>query len=162
MSSASKPDSHSRGYATVTPYLTIRGAADAIAFYARAFGAVELSRMQGPGGKLMHAEIKIGDSILMMSDEFPEMGGKGGPQTLGGTTVAMCITVEGDIDAAYARAVEAGATPTMPLADMFWGDRYGQLVDPFGHAWAMTKQVEVLSSEEIERRAAAAFSGPKP
>jgi uncharacterized glyoxalase superfamily protein PhnB len=149
------------GYHTVTPYLTVRGAANAIEFYKKAFGAQELARMPGPDGRLMHAEIKIGDSIVMLGDEFPEMGSKGGPLTLGGTATGLLLYVA-DVDAAFARAVDAGGKVTMPLADMFWGDRYGKLVDPFGHEWSMATHKEDISHEEMSRRAAAAFAPPQP
>ncbi|MCC6553071.1 MAG: VOC family protein [Polyangiaceae bacterium] len=158
---ASTANPNQRKYASVTPYLTIRGAAQAIEFYKKAFGAADVSRMPTPDGRIMHAEIKIGDSIIMLSDEFPEMGGEGGPQSLGGSPVTLHLQIDGDIDAAFARAVAAGAKVKMPLADMFWGDRYGALTDPFGHEWAMAKHIEVVSPEEMARRGAAAFSRPK-
>jgi len=143
------------GYHTITPYLTIRGAAQAIEFYKKAFGAEELSRMTAPDGRLGHAELRIGDSIFMLGDEFPEMGGKG-PQTLGGTPVGLFLYVN-DVDAAFARATAAGAKVTMPLADMFWGDRYGKLADPFGHEWSLGTHKEDVKPEEMARRAEEAF-----
>jgi PhnB protein len=139
------------GYHTLTPSLTIRGATDAIDFYKRAFGAVELMRMPGSGGKLMHAEIRIGDSVLMLSDEFPDMGGKS-PQALGGSPVYLFVYVD-DVDAVFKRAVDAGAQVRMPLADMFWGDRFGRVVDPFGHEWGLATHKEDLTPQEIAKRA---------
>jgi uncharacterized glyoxalase superfamily protein PhnB len=147
-------------YGSVTPALTVRGGSDAIAFYQKAFGARELSRMPGPGGKLMHAEIKIGDSIVMLSDEFPEMGSRS-PLTVGGTSTTIMLYVK-DVDAAFRRAVEAGATVTMPLADQFWGDRYGGLVDPFGHQWALATHKEDLSPKEMMRRMEAFMARQPP
>jgi PhnB protein len=145
------------GYRTVTPYLTVKGAAQAIEFYKRAFGARESERMTGPDGKsVMHAEIQIGDSLVMLSDEFPQMGSRS-PQTLGGTTAAIFLYVP-DVDAAFQQAVDAGAKAIMPPADMFWGDRFGKLVDPFGHHWAMATHKEDLSDEEIRKRGAAAMA----
>ena len=138
---------------SVTPSLTVRGGSDAIAFYVKAFGAKELARMPGPDGKLMHAELRIGDSMIMLADEFPEMGTRS-PQTVGGTSTTLMIYVK-DVDAAFRRAVEAGAKVTMPLADQFWGDRYGQLSDPFGHNWAMGTHKEDVSPKEMVRRMAA-------
>jgi PhnB protein len=145
------------GYRTVTPYLTVKGAAQAIEFYKRAFGARESERMTGPDGKsVMHAEIQIGDSLVMLSDEFPQMGSRS-PQTLGGTTAAIFLYVP-DVDAAFQQAVDAGAKAIMPPADMFWGDRFGKLVDPFGHEWAMATHKEDLAPEEIRKRGAAAMA----
>lgn len=145
------------GYHTVTPYLTIRGAAQALDFYKRAFGAEELCRMPGPDGKsIMHAEIKIGDSVIFLSDEFPDMGSRS-PQSLGGTTGYLHIYVE-DVDAAFKQAVTAGAQVQMPVADMFWGDRFGKLADPFGHEWGLSTHKEDLTPEEIGQRAQAYFS----
>lgn len=145
------------GYRTVTPYLTIKGAAQAIDFYKRAFGAQEGERMTGPDGQsVMHAEIKIGDSLVMLSDEFPQMGGRS-PQTLGGTTASIFLYVP-DVDTAFKRALDAGAKAIMAPADMFWGDRFGKLVDPFGHEWAMATHKEDLSPEEIRKRGAAAMA----
>ncbi len=136
------PDMH-----TLTPYLVCRGAADAIAFYVRAFGAVELARLPGPDGRLMHAMVRIGDSPLMLVDEYPEQGCVG-PQALKGSPVTLHLYVP-DVDATVARAVAAGARVTMPVADMFWGDRYGRLEDPFGHQWSVATHVRDLSPEEI-------------
>jgi PhnB protein len=145
------------GYRTVTPYLTVKGAAHAIDFYARAFGAQEVERMTGPDGKsVVHAEVRIGDSLVMLSDEFPQMGSRS-PQTLGGTTTSIFLYVS-DVDTAFKRAVDAGAKAIMAPADMFWGDRFGKLVDPFGHEWAMATHREDLSPEEIRQRGAAAMA----
>jgi PhnB protein len=139
------------GYHTVTPYLTVKGAAQAIEFYKRAFGAQEVERMPGPDGKsVMHAELKIGDSIVMLSDEFPQMGTRS-PQTLGGSSGYLFLYVS-DVDAAFKRAVDAGAKATMPPADMFWGDRFAKVSDPFGHEWGMATHKEDLSPEEIRKR----------
>lgn len=138
------------GHHTVTPGLTVRDAARAIEFYKRAFGAVEKGRMNGPGGMIVHAEIKIGDSIVFLGDEMPGMGNPS-PQKLGGTTVALHIYTE-DVDAMYKRAIEAGATERMPLADQFWGDRYGQVTDPFGHAWGIATHKEDLTEAQMMER----------
>jgi PhnB protein len=143
------------GYRTVTPYLTVHDAAGAIDFYRRALGAQEIDRIASPDGKrVMHAEIRIGDSVVMLSDEFPQMGPRS-PQTLGGTTGSILLYVP-DVDAAFQRAIDAGAKALLPPADMFWGDRFGKLVDPFGHEWGMATHTEDLSPEEIRARAAAA------
>jgi PhnB protein len=141
------------GYHTVTPYLSVRGASRALAFYARAFGAVELFRMSGPGDSILHAEMKIGDSIVMLGDEAPQMGATA-PQTIGGSAVSLLLYVP-DVDASFARATQAGCTAQVPPTDMFWGDRYCKLQDPFGHLWAIATHKEDVSPEEIGRRAAA-------
>ena len=138
------------GYHTITPYLVCQGAADAIAFYTAAFGATETVRMPGPGGNVMHAELRIGSSMLMLSDENPERGALS-PQTVGGSPVSIFIYTE-DVDAVFARAVEAGAKGVAPPTDMFWGDRFAQLVDPFGHSWAIATHKEDVSGEEMEKR----------
>jgi PhnB protein len=140
------------GYHTITPYLTVRGAAQAIEFYKKAFGAEEIYRRATPDGRILHAELRLGDSIFMLGDEFPEMGGRGGPLALGGTAVGLFLYVT-DVDGAFARAIAAGAKVTMPLADMFWGDRYGKLIDPFGHEWALATHKEDVGPEEMDRRA---------
>jgi uncharacterized glyoxalase superfamily protein PhnB len=137
------------GMHTVTPHLVCAGAAEAIEFYKRAFGAVEAARLPGPQGKLMHAMIRIGDSAVMLVDEFPEMGALS-PTSLKGSPVTIHLYVE-DVDATVARAVKAGAKITMPVADMFWGDRYGQLVDPFGHRWSVGTHVRDVSPEEMRQ-----------
>lgn len=145
------------GYHSVTPYLIIKDAAKALEFYAKAFGAEELMRFPGPGGKVMHAEIKIGDSPLMMADEFPDMGHLG-PSTRGGTTVSLMLYVR-DVDAAFDRAVKAGATVVRPVKDQFYGDRSGTLNDPFGHQWTISTHVEDVSPEEMQRRLQAGGTG---
>jgi uncharacterized glyoxalase superfamily protein PhnB len=141
------------GMHMLTPHLVCRDAAAAIAFYQKAFGAVELARLPGPQGKLMHALLRIGDSPLMLVDEFPDWGALG-PQSLKGSPVTLHLYVE-DVDAAVERAVAAGARLTMPVADMFWGDRYGTLEDPFGHHWSIATHVRDLSPEEIQAAAKA-------
>ena len=145
------------GYHTVTPYLMVRGADRAIEFYKRAFGAEELMRMPGPDGKsIMHAEIKIGDSRIFLSEEFPEMGCRS-PQSLGGTASSLHLYIE-DVDAAFKRAVAAGAQVKMPVGDMFWGDWFGKLIDPFGHEWGMATHTEDLTHQDIGKRAEAFFA----
>ena len=138
------------GFHSITPYLVVKGASDAIEFYKRAFGAVEEYRLNSPDGKsIVNAEIKIGDSVVMLSDEFPQ-GSCRSPRTIGGTTVMMHIYTE-DVDRAFNQAVAAGATVMMPVMDMFWGDRYGQLVDPFGHFWSIATHKQNLTPEQIEK-----------
>ena len=137
------------GMRTVTPHLVCAGAAEAIEFYKRAFGAVEAARLPGPQGKLAHAMIRIGDSAVMLVDEVPEMGALS-PSSLKGSPVTIHLYVD-DVDATVARAVKAGAKITMPVADMFWGDRYGQLVDPFGHRWSVGTHVRDVSTEEMRQ-----------
>ena len=145
------------GYRTVTPYIVVKGAAQAIDFYKKAFGAKEGDRMTGPDGRtVMHAEIDIGDSKVMLSDEFPQMGGRS-PQTLGGTTGSIFLYVQ-DVDTAFKRATDAGAKAVMPPTDMFWGDRFAKLSDPFGHEWAMATHKEDLSHDEIAKRGKAAMA----
>lgn len=143
------------GYHTITPSLTIRDCAKAIEFYQEAFGAEERMRAPGPDGSVWHAEIQIGDSVVMLNDEFPEQGAHG-PQALGGSPVGMWVYVE-DVDQAFERAVDAGAEVSMPPADMFWGDRMGALVDPFGHKWTLATHVEDVSPEEMKERQKAAM-----
>ncbi|MDE1899377.1 MAG: VOC family protein [Xanthomonadaceae bacterium] len=143
------------GMHSLTPHLVCRDAAQAIDFYNRAFGAIERFRLPAPDGKLIHACVQIGDSQLFLVDEMPAMGALG-PQALKGSPVTLHLQVE-DADAVFARAVAAGATVTMPLADMFWGDRYGQLQDPFGHRWSVATHVRDLSPEQIRAAAAAAM-----
>ncbi len=138
------------GYHTVTPYLIVRGAARAIDFYKTAFGATELFRMPMPDGRLGHAEIRISGSIVMLADEFPERNVKG-PQSLGGTSVGISVYVE-DCDASFNRAVAAGAKVEQPLADKFYGDRSGTLLDPYGHKWTFSTHVEDVSPEEMNTR----------
>jgi len=143
-----------KGFHTVTPYLVCAGAANAIEFYRRAFGAVELLRVPTPDGKLLHASIQIGDSIIMLNDEFPEMGSVG-PKARNGSSVAIHLFVE-DADASFERALNAGAVVKMPLQDMFWGDRYGQLEDPFGHSWSIATHQRELTHEQIQEAARSA------
>ena len=133
---------------TVTPHLVCAGAADAIEFYKKAFGAEEIIRLPGPDGKIMHACLKIGDSAIMLADEFPAFGSRG-PKALGGSPVTIHLNVD-DADAFAGRAADAGAKITMPVADMFWGDRYGQLEDPFGHRWSVAHHVRDMTAEEIQ------------
>jgi PhnB protein len=145
------------GYHTATPYLIIKGAADAIEFYKKAFGATELFRFPAPDGKIGHAEIKIGDSPIMLADEYPDMGYKG-PKSLGGSPVSLMIYVE-DVDTVFNRAVDGGATVKEAVSDKFYGDRIGTLVDPFGHIWHVSTHKEDVSLEEMEKRAKAASAG---
>ncbi len=145
------------GYRTVTPYLVCRGAAGAIDFYKRAFGAKEKMRMLGPGGKVSHAELQIGDSRLMLGDEWPEMGAKS-PETLGGSAQSVFLYVK-NVDAFTGKAVAAGAAVVMPVQDMFWGDRYGKLKDPFGHEWSVATHKEDLTPKQMAKRAQAAMGG---
>ncbi|TMH66836.1 MAG: VOC family protein [Betaproteobacteria bacterium] len=140
------------GYHNITPYLIVRNAAAAIDFYKKAFNAVELMRFPGPGGKIMHAEVKIGDSPVMLADEMPEEGHVG-PQTLGGVGVSMMLYVE-DVDTRFAQAIAAGATIKRPVQDQFYGDRNGTLVDPFGHVWSIGTHKEDVPMEEMQRRMA--------
>ncbi len=149
-----------KGYHVVTPSIVVRGADKAIEFYKKAFGAKELNRMAGPEGKVMHAEIKIGDSIVMLSDEFPAMGSSS-PETVGGISASMLIYTK-DADALFNQALSAGAKVSMPLADMFWGDRYGRVKDPFGHDWQIATHKENVTPKEMARRAATMMSGPPP
>ena len=145
------------GSRSVTPHLICAGAADAIEFYKKAFGAEEMIRMPGTQGRLLHACIRIGDSNVMLVDEMPEWGALG-PKALKGSPVTMHLYVE-DVDAAIARAVAAGATVAMPAADMFWGDRYGKIVDPFGHHWSLATHIRDMTADEM-KDAAAKFCNP--
>jgi PhnB protein len=138
------------GYHTATPYLTLNDCASAIEFYKKAFNAQELMRMEGPGGKIGHAEIKIGDSAIMLADEMPR-GGSRSPKSLGGTTSGIFLYVT-DVDASFKQAVDAGAKADMPPTDMFWGDRFGSLTDPFGHSWSMATHKEDVAPEEMKKR----------
>ena len=140
------------GYHSVTPSLIVRDAAKAIAFYQAAFGAEELGRMAGPGGAIMHAEIRIGDSIVMLGEENMEWGTKS-PLSTNGNPGSLHLYVP-DADAAFARAVEAGATVRYPLEDAFWGDRYGKVTDPFGHEWGIATRVKEMTPQEMERAGA--------
>ena len=139
------------GMHTVTPHLVCAGAADAIEFYKKAFNANEMARMPGPQGKLIHACLRIGDSPVMLVDEFPEWGALG-PKSRGGSSVTIHLQVQ-DVDAVLAQAVAAGAKITMPVADMFWGDRYGKVEDPFGHSWSVATHLRDVSPEEMQQAA---------
>jgi PhnB protein len=141
------------GYHTVTPYLIINGAVQALEFYKRAFGAAETVRMPDPKGRIAHAEMKIGDSMIMLADEHHEMGHRG-PRTLGGTSVSILLYVP-DVDTVFDRAIKAGAKSQRPVADQFYGDRMGTLEDPFGHVWTIGTHIEDVSAEEMKRRMAA-------
>jgi uncharacterized glyoxalase superfamily protein PhnB len=147
------------GYHTITPHLVIKGAAEAIEFYKQAFGAEELCRMPMPGAngqvKLGHAELQIGDSRLFLADEFPDYGSVG-PNGSSPVSIHLYVT---DADAVFDQAVAAGATVSMPLADQFWGDRYGKLIDPFGHHWSIATHLEDPTPEQMKERMAAAFGG---
>jgi PhnB protein len=140
------------GYHSVTPYLMVRDAARAMAFYRDAFGATEVMRFAGPDGRIAHAEVKIGDSHVMLADELPDQGFVG-PQTLGGAGVSLMLYVN-DVDATFAKALAAGATVRRPVADQFYGDRMGTLVDPYGHVWSIGTHREDVSVEEMQRRMA--------
>ena len=143
------------GMHSLTPHIVCAGAAEAIEFYKKAFGAVELLRVPGAQGKLMHAAIRIGDSVMMLVDEFPEWGSFG-PKSLKGTPVTLHLYVD-NVDAAVEQAVGAGAKITMPVEDMFWGDRYGQVEDPFGHRWSIATHMRDVSPEELQEAAKKAF-----
>ena len=149
-----------KGYHTVTPSIFVAGAARAIDFYKKALGAEEKSRFPSPDGTIMHAEIKIGDSIIMLADEMPEQGGKS-PKSYGGTPVSFFIYQE-NVDAAWKRAVDAGGRPVMPLADQFWGDRAGCLEDPFGHKWWLAQHIKDMTPEELRQAAESFFSQMQP
>jgi PhnB protein len=144
------------GYHTVTPYLAVDDAAQAIEYYKKAFGAKERMRMGAPDGKIGHAELEIGDSLVMLSDPFPQSSVRP-PKELGGTSAGVFLYVE-DVDAVVKRAVDAGATVTMEVADQFWGDRFGTVADPFGHSWSISTHVEDLTPEEIAERGKAAMA----
>lgn len=141
-----------QGMHTLTPHIVCEGASDAIAFYKKAFNAEELARLPGPNGKVMHAAIRIGDSVLMLMDDFPEWGSLG-PRALKGSPVTLHLYVK-DVDAAMKQAADAGATVAMPVADMFWGDRYGQVVDPYGHRWSIATHKFDYTPEEIQQNMA--------
>lgn len=148
------------GYHTITPYISVRNASDAIAFYKKAFGAEELVRMDMPGNKVGHAELRIGDSRFMLADEFPEMPDalSKSPQALGGTTMAFNVYVP-DVDARFQRAIDAGGKVKRPIKDQFYGDRSGTLEDPFGHVWIISTHTEDVSPEEMKERMAAMPQG---
>lgn len=142
-----------KGYHVVTPYLIINDAAQALDYYKKVFGAKEVMRFVGPGGKVMHAEIKIGDSIVMLSDEMAPKGALS-PHSLGGTSVSLMLYVE-DVDASFQKAIAAGGKEKRPLADQFYGDRTGTLIDPFGHVWTLATHVEDVEPDEVRKRAEA-------
>lgn len=139
------------GFHTTTPSIVVNNSKDAIEFYKKAFDAREIYQMPTPDGKTMHAMIQIGDSFVMMSDEFPQMGALS-PTTVGGTSTTIHLYVE-DADKIYAKAIESGATPAMPIMDAFWGDRYGSVIDPFGHSWAIATHKVDMSPEEMQKAA---------
>jgi PhnB protein len=146
------------GFHSLTPHIVCKDAGQAIDFYERAFGAQEVFRLTAPDGSLIHASLRIGNSMLMLADECPPMGAYG-PKKLGGSPVTIHLSVA-DVDTSFARALAAGATPQMPVTEMFWGARYGVLKDPFGHSWSIATQVKNLSHEEIEAGLAAAMREP--
>ncbi|HZI36673.1 MAG TPA: VOC family protein [Acidimicrobiia bacterium] len=145
------------GYPRITPYLCVDGAAAAIDFYTSVLGATERMRMPGPDGKLGHAELQLGDAVIMLADEYPDMDVRG-PKSIGGTPVTVHVYVE-DVDDVFARAVQAGATPLRPVEDQFYGDRSGQFEDPFGHRWNVATHVEDVPADEMAKRAAAVMEG---
>ena len=144
------------GYHTVTPYLAVDDAAQAIEYYKRAFGAKERVRMDAPDGKIGHAELEIGDSLVMLSDPFPQSSTKP-PKEIGGTSASVFLYVE-DVDSVVQDAIDAGATITMPVENQFWGDRFGSVTDPFGHSWSIATHVEDVPPEEMAERAKAAMA----
>jgi PhnB protein len=144
------------GYHSVQPYLAVDDAAKAIDWYKQAFGATERFRMNGPGGTIGHAELQIGDSVVMLSDPFPQASTKP-PKELGGTSSSVMLYVE-DVDGTVKQAVDAGATVTMEVSDQFWGDRFGSVTDPFGHSWGIATHVEDVPPDEMEKRAADAMA----
>ena len=145
------------GYPRVIPYLAIAGANEAIDFYTNVLGFKERMRMPGPDGKVGHAELELGDSMLMLADEFPDMGNKG-PKSIGGSPVTVSLYVE-NVDDVFKRAIAAGATEISPLSDQFYGDRTGAFEDPFGHRWHVASHVEDVSPEEMEKRSAEMMQG---
>jgi len=144
------------GFSSITPHLVIKECDKAIDFYKKAFDAQEIYRSLMPDGRIMHAMIQVGNSFVMMADEFPDMGAKG-PKTIGGTSVSLHLYTE-DADKLFNQAIAAGATQIMPINDMFWGDRYGQILDPFGHSWAIATHKNDVSPEEMEKAAKEMFS----
>jgi PhnB protein len=140
------------GFHTIQPGLVVRNAVQAIDFYKKALGAQEISRLPGPDGKIMHAELRIGDSVFFLSEENPNMGFVKSPQSLGGSTVSINVYVS-DVDHVFKQALSSGAKETMPVADQFWGDRYGSVTDPFGYVWGIATHKENLSNDEIQKRA---------
>ena len=154
MAKTAQPVPH--GYHTVTPSLVVAGAAKAIEFYKKALGAEEKTRFPAPDGSIMHAEIRIGDSVVMLGDEMPEQGGRG-PKSYGGTPVTLFIYRD-NVDAAWKKAVDAGAKVVMPLADQFWGDRGGCIEDPFGHRWWLSQHVKDMNQKELQQAAEEFFA----
>ncbi len=144
-----------KGYHTATPYLIVNDGNRALDFYKKAFGATAITKMDGPPGKIAHAEFKIGDSMIMLSDEMP--GGGKSPQSLGGSAVSIFLYVE-NADSVFNQAVSGGAKADMPPQDMFWGDRFGKLTDPFGHVWCIATHIEDIAPEEMKKRADAAMA----
>ncbi len=149
-----------KGHHSVTPSIMVAGAARAIDFYKKALGAEELSRFPGPDGSIMHAEIRIGDSPIMLGDEMPEQGAKG-PKAYGGTPVSLFVYLD-NVDAAWKRAIDAGGKQIMPLADQFWGDRAGCFEDPFGHRWWLAQHIKDMTPEELRQAADQFFSQMQP
>jgi uncharacterized glyoxalase superfamily protein PhnB len=156
---AKKAQAVPTGYHTVTPSLVVADAAKAIEFYKKALGAEELMRFPGPDGSIMHAEIRIGDSTIMLGDEMPDQGVRG-PRSIGGTPVGFFVYGD-NVDAAWKRAIDAGAREVMPLADQFWGDRTGCLEDPFGHRWWLAQHLRDLTPDELQKAAEEFFSQPQ-
>jgi PhnB protein len=146
------------GYPRVIPYLSVQGGSDAIEFYTQVLGATERMRMPAPDGKIGHAELEIGDSVIMLADEFPDMGANKSPKTIGGTPVTVMVYVE-DVDAVYQKALDNGASAINKVEDQFYGDRSGSFEDPFGHHWYVASHVEDVPPEEMAKRAAAAMGG---
>jgi PhnB protein len=149
-----------KGHHSVTPSIMVAGAARAIDFYKKALGAEEVSRFPGPDGSIMHAEIRIGDSPIMLGDEMPEQGAKG-PKAYGGTPVSLFVYLD-NVDAAWKRAIDAGGKQIMPLADQFWGDRAGCFEDPFGHRWWLAQHIKDMTPEELRQAADQFFSQMQP
>jgi PhnB protein len=145
------------GYPQVTPYLSVAGAAAAIEFYGKVLGTTERMRMAGPDGRVGHAELELGGSVIMLADEYPDMGSRS-PKTLGGTPVTIHVYVQ-DVDSVFDRAIKEGATSLRPVENQFYGDRAGQFEDPFGHRWNVATHVEDVPPEEMDKRAAEAMSG---
>ncbi|MBZ5496549.1 MAG: VOC family protein [Acidobacteriia bacterium] len=154
---AGKVKSVPEGMHSITPHLVVRNAIEAIDFYRKALGAEAKGVHRTPDGKVMHAELKVGNSMIFLADEFPGMGTCASPQTLGGNSITLNLYTD-NVDQLFNRAVAAGATVVMPLANQFWGDRYGQIKDPFGHTWALGQHVEDVTPEEMERRGREAFA----
>jgi len=148
------------GFHSLTPHIVVKGAAQAIDFYKKAFGAEEINRAALPDGSIIHALLRVGDSMLMLNDEFPQMNAMG-PTSIGGTAVTLHLYVQ-DADKAWQRAVQAGAKVKMPIADMFWGDRYGIVSDPFGHDWSIATHTKDLTPDQIMTAMKASMSGPPP